>query len=72
MSKPYGLNLGMRPGGPYLDVRRPSGVEDAIWDAAREAVTAHWTVYRFRREAAEAWAQALRDDMADDAKAWDK
>ena len=47
----------------FLEVVRPTLVEDKIWAAVQEAqCTPGWTPRRFLAEAREAWAQGLRDD----------
>jgi ABC-type glycerol-3-phosphate transport system substrate-binding protein len=54
----------MKPLGMTADFRivRPSRVEDLIWEAIREAVTANWTPTQAIQEMWQSWEQALRDD----------
>lgn len=44
-----------------LAVIKPSRVEDRIWDSVEEAILAGWSPEQFKREAAQAWSQILRD-----------
>lgn len=62
MSKPLGIGLTLVDGVPVMRVKTPDKVEDAVWEAVDEAINAGWDARRFRREAAEAWEQRLRDD----------
>jgi len=64
VSKPYGLTGDFR-------VIRPTAVENHIWDAVQEAVLAGWTVEQFRREARQAWSQALDDTKREAERAWE-
>lgn len=57
-------------GSPRMFVPAISRVEDAIWEAVQEAISAGLTVEQFRKEAAEAWRQELQDQAERDAKAW--
>jgi hypothetical protein len=61
--KPLGLSLGLTDGVPTMSVHHPSPVEDKVWEAVEAATIAGWTPERFRDEAAEAWAEQLRDDI---------
>jgi hypothetical protein len=58
--KPLGASLAP------LRVITPSRVEDKIWEAVQEAISAGWTPKQFRSEAGDAWAHELRA-MAKDA-----
>ena len=58
--KPPGIYLNtIRNGDVTFNVRKPSRVEDAIWNAVQEAIEAGWTAKQFRQEAASAWEDEL-------------
>lgn len=57
--KPPGIYLSAAHGAVTFNVRQPSRVEDAIWDAVQEAIEAGWDAKAFKREAASAWEDAL-------------
>jgi hypothetical protein len=62
--KPLGISMTFDANGlPRLGCPRPSGAEDAIWDAVRQAIGEGMTPKRFKEEVAQAWEQELRDDM---------
>ena len=69
MSKPNGLALDVFSG---FRVTRASRTEDAVWSAVQAAITEGWTVERFRREAAAAWHEELRDAQERVNKDWAK
>lgn len=59
--KPPGIYLAAaQSGGVTFNVRRPSRVEDAIWDAVQTAIEAGWDAKAFKHEAASAWEEELR------------
>ena len=70
MGKPPGVSLTMDPDGPRLRVTESDLVMDEIWDAVHDAVDHGWTVERFRAEAREAWAGALRQKAEWDDQKW--
>lgn len=55
MGKPNGMT-------PTFQIIRPTGAEDAIWDAVQAAIEHGMTPEDFKREAAEAWGEKLRDE----------
>ena len=62
--KPNGIDSAFR-------VLRSTPAEDAVWDAVERVLLAGWSVERFRREAAQAWAQKQRDIAKSDAEDWE-
>jgi len=57
--KPLGIGFGISNGLPTMGVHTPSRVEDAVWDAVEEAISAGWTPAKFRREVIAAWDHEL-------------
>jgi len=58
------LGIAFRPDASLL-VLKPSRVEDKVWEAVEEAISAGWTPRQFVAEAADAWSQGLRDAAKD-------
>lgn len=60
----------MKPNGMSEDLRviRISTTQDAVWDAVQSAIEAGWTPIQFKREVADAWADALRREAKDAAR----
>lgn len=54
--KPNGLDI-------FLNVTKPSHVEDIIWEAVREAFLAGWTPKQFKNELAQAWEYELKKEI---------
>jgi hypothetical protein len=59
MSKPLGIVLSADIGGIGLSVRKPSPVEDAIWDAVEKAIDDGWTPKQFRQEVLASWEEKI-------------
>ena len=64
MPKPLGMD-------PFFRVIQPTSVQDAVWEAVEQAIDAGMTVEQFRREAADCWAEKLRQKAKDDTHAWE-
>ena len=62
MAKPLGISIGINSGLPTLRVNESSKAMDAIWDAVEEAINSGMTPEQFKMEAAEAWAERLKED----------
>lgn len=60
--KPTGLGLTVTESGIGFAVRRPSKVEDAVWEAVEMAIAAGWSPEQMRSEVADAWREKLRDE----------
>lgn len=59
--KPTGISFGLDSAGDlHVGVTRSSRAEDAVWAAVEEAIDAGMTPERFKREAAQAWEETLR------------
>ena len=61
--KPLGLGFTASESGIGMSVRRPSKVEDAVWEAVEMAIQSGWTPEQFRNEIADAWREKLRDEI---------
>jgi hypothetical protein len=63
--KPPGIYAALHGGSVTFNVRQPSRVEDAIWNAVQEAIDAGWDAKAFKAEAASAWEEELRRQAKD-------
>jgi hypothetical protein len=70
--KPPGLRLGLSQTGLTMCVTRLTYTEDKIWDAVETAISSGWTVAQFKKEAATAWSESLKDIAKDADKEWRK
>ena len=70
--KPPGMNFTLRGGALCLETTHSDRVSDSIWDAVQEAISANWSVERFKREASAAWDHELSERRKTEMKEWDK
>ena len=61
--KPNGLRMEMNNNSLTLNVTKPSQVEDAIWEAVKQAIWVGWTPEQFKREITEAWEYELKQEI---------
>lgn len=61
--KPLGMTASFQ-------IVHPTPQQDAVWDAVVTAIDSGMTVEQFRAEAAECWAEYMRQKAESDGKAW--